>query len=386
MGVMTAQQVLPMTMVPGVVRVGAAADLLEDSGGGEVFIHGNLTYAWSGDDQALRRLTAVQLVEMQVAKVGDVADAFGVDTATLWRWRREFAGAGVGGLAPDERGPKGASKLTARVIADIRARRQAGASLRAVAAATGVSTGSVCRALTPHARDLDEPDASGAFTDAVGDRRSDEGDVAPVGDTRVLARVADLPVLAVPAARTTDRVAARWHGIECAGPVFTPAAQVRLAGLFLALPALEATGLLTCAKEVYTRLPAGFYGLDTMLVEGVLRALAGEPRAGAGVVLYVDGHVRAYQGTKRIGKTHLSRLRFPAPATVETWVAGGDGGPVLVVMSEPGASRAGELARLLPELRTAVGDDRGAQLGQQPGQLTGQRRPGFGHHHQDRSA
>src|SRR5665648_1193954 len=83
MSVMTAQQVLPMTMVPGVVRVGAAADLLEDSGGGEVFIHGNLTYAWSGGDQALRRLTAVQLVEMQVAKVGDVADAFGVDTATL---------------------------------------------------------------------------------------------------------------------------------------------------------------------------------------------------------------------------------------------------------------------------------------------------------------
>src|SRR5665648_774506 len=85
--------------------------------------------------------------------------------------------------------------------------------------------------------------------------------------------------------------------------------------------------------------------------------------AGAGLVLYVDGHVRAYQGTKRIGKTHLSRLRFPAPATVETWVAGGDGGPVLVVMSEPGASLAGELARLLPELRTAVGDDRRVLVG-----------------------
>src|SRR5665648_715701 len=258
MSVMTAQQVLPMTMVPDVVRVGAAADLLEDAGGGEVFIHGNLTYAWSGDGQALRRLTAVQLVEMQVAKVGDVAGSFGVDTATLWRWRREFAGAGVGGLVPDKRGPKGASKLTASVIADIRARRQAGASLRAVAAATGVSTGSVRRALTPATSELDQDDA---------------------GDAQVLARVADLPVLAVPAARTTDRVAARWHGIECAGPVFTPAAQVPLAGVFLALPALEATGLLTCAKEVYTRLPAGFYGLDTMLVEGVLRALAGEPRA-----------------------------------------------------------------------------------------------------------
>src|SRR5450830_1678429 len=206
MSVMTAQQVLAMTMVPGAVRVGAAADLLEDAVGGEVFIHGNLTYAWSGEDQALRRLTAVQLVELQVAKVGEVADAFGVDTATLWRWRREFADAGVGGLVPDKRGPKGASKLTDIMIADIRARRQAGASLRAVAAATGVSTGSVRRALTPDARELVPDDAGNA-----------QG-----GDAQGLERVADLPVLAVPAARTTDRVAARWHRIECAGPVFTP--------------------------------------------------------------------------------------------------------------------------------------------------------------------
>src|SRR5665648_299981 len=325
MSVMTAQQVLPMTMVPGVVRVGAAADLLEDSGGGEVFIHGNLTYAWSGDDQALRRLTAVQLVEMQVAKVGDVADAFGVDTATLWRWRREFAGAGVGGLVPDKRGPKGASKLTASVIADIRARRQAGASLRAVAAATGVSTGSVRRALTPATSELDAGDAG----DAQG------------GDAQVRGRVADLPVLAVPAARTTDRVAARWHGIECAGPVFTPAAQVRQAGVNVFTPAAQAgaAGKLQAAIA-HHHLSRGDADI-----------------AAAGLVLYVDGHVRAYQGTKRIGKTHLSRLRFPAPATVETWVAGGDGGPVLVVMSEPGASLAGELARLLPELRTAVEAD-----------------------------
>jgi hypothetical protein len=30
---------------------------------------------------------------------------------------------------------------------------------------------------------------------------------------------------------------------------------------------------------VFGGLPNGFYGLDTMLIEGVLRALAGEPRA-----------------------------------------------------------------------------------------------------------
>ena len=196
---------------------------------------------------------------------------------------------------------------------------------------------------------------------------------------------------------------------------------MRLAGLFLALPALAATGLLDCAHRVYGQLPAGFYGLDAMLVEGVVRCLAGEPRAegatridpfalgrvlgldrapevktirrkigwlaapgqgrrscwsrwrsitwpatsveAAGVVLYVDGHVRAYQGTRKIAKTHAARLQFPAPATVETWVSDGRGDPVLVVMAEPAASLAGELRRLLPTLRAAVGDDRRVLVG-----------------------
>jgi hypothetical protein len=80
-------------------------------------------------------------------------------------------------------------------------------------------------------------------------------------------------------------------------------------------------------------------------------------------VFYVDGHVRTYHGRRKIAKTHAPRLRFPAPATVETWVTDAAGGPVLVVMAEPGASLASELRRLLPELRAAVGDDRRVLVG-----------------------
>ena len=36
--------------------------------------------------------------------------------------------------------------------------------------------------------------------------------------------------------------------------------------------------------------------------------------------LYVDGHARAYYGTRNVQKTHIARLKFPAPATEETWV------------------------------------------------------------------
>ena len=73
--------------------------------------------------------------------------------------------------------------------------------------------------------------------------------------------------------------------------------------------------------------------------------------------------MRAYQGTRAIAKTHVPRLKFPAPATVETWVADAAGDPLLVVMAQPAASLAGELRRLIPELRAMVGDDRRVLVG-----------------------
>lgn len=68
-----------------------------------------------------------------------------------------------------------------------------------------------------------------------------------------------------------------------------------------------------------------------------------EPGQDLAAVLYVDGHVRAYQGTRKIGKVHSTRLKFPVPATEATWVADAAGAPVLVVMAEPGAALAGQL-------------------------------------------
>jgi hypothetical protein len=71
--------------------------------------------------------------------------------------------------------------------------------------------------------------------------------------------------------------------------------------------------------------------------------------------LYVDGHARVYYGTRQVQKTHVARLKFPAPATMETWVTGQDGDPVFMVVAEPSDSLAGELRRLLPDLRRIVG-------------------------------
>jgi prepilin-type processing-associated H-X9-DG protein len=422
MAVMTVQPPLPL--VPGDARpVGAAAAMVEDGDGGRVFVHGNLAYAWDVDDSAARRFAAVSLMRIKAATQLEVAEAFAVKPATVRRWESWLSDAGVAGLLGERKGPKRKSKLTADTVAAIQRLRDGGASYRAIAAETGVSEGSVRNALLLADNGAGTEEACLATTSDAPPEPEPEPEVekdcsAAISDDPPGPVPGEVPVLADPVDRGAERALAAFGLIPYAPPVFTGCARAPLAGLFLALPALTATGLLDTAHTVYGEFGNGFYSLDTMLCESVFRALLGEARAeGAtridppalgrvlgldrapevktvrrkirllaeagkagdwiaamarrhvqarpeqAAVLYVDGHVRAYQGTRRIAKTHVPRLKFPAPATVETWVCDAAGDPLLVVMAEPAASLAAELRRLIPELRDMVGDDRRVLVG-----------------------
>jgi transposase len=118
-----------------------------------------------------RRLAAVLLVRTRAAHVVDVATAFGVDTDTVSRWAKAFREDGVAGVVPGKTGPKGPSKMSEAVVAEVRDRRAHGESLRTFAAAVGISTASVRRALL-----LDEVDvtsvAGSSVVDGPEERRS----------------------------------------------------------------------------------------------------------------------------------------------------------------------------------------------------------------------
>ena len=393
---------LPLPLLPsGAAEIAPGVGFLAGEGGGLVTVHGLATFAWDGGDEAGRRLAAVQLVRLRAASQGQVAEAFGVDPVTIWRWDQALAADGVAGLVPARRGPKGASKLTPELAERIAMLDAEGKTLREIAAVTGVSTFTVRNALG-RVPSSGQPAAVGV---AAG-----EGAGLDAGDGEGTA----VPVLPDPVPRDAERVLARWGLLgEGAGPVFTPGARYPLAGLLLALPALEAAGLLAAARGVYGRLRDGFYGLTATLLTLVFLALAGEPRAeGATRVppaalgrvlgldrapevktirrklaelaaagkaadlimalarrhaaarpdalgfLHVDGHARVYYGTRTVQKTHVARLKFPAAATMETWVTDQDGDPVFMVIAEPSDSLAGELRRLLPQLRQVVGTGR----------------------------
>ena len=133
------QPVLPL--VPAGARaIGPSAGLAEGPDGGVVFVFGLATFVYAAGDETGRRLAAVQLVTSGVAAAGEVAAAFGVSGVTLWRWGQDFTRDGVGGLVRERTGPRGPIKLTPALAARIVALHGQGLSLRAVAAATGVST------------------------------------------------------------------------------------------------------------------------------------------------------------------------------------------------------------------------------------------------------
>ena len=410
MAVMTTQQSLPLIPAEA-TEISVAAAMIEDAEGGRVYVHGNLCFAWNAGDTAGRRFAAVSLMRTKAANQTQVAAAFGTSALTVWRWDQALSAAGVAALVPQRTGPRRASKLTPELVSSIAVLRAQGLSLRAIGERVAVSEASVRRALS-------ENSPAGTETDYPATVSGVEPD--PGGQTPSTPMVCGdvVPVLADPVDRCGERVLAAFGLIEAAAPVFTGCGRAPLAGLLLAVPALVATGLLQCAHQAYPTFPNGFYSLDTMLCESVFRALLGATRAEAATridptalgrvlgldrapevktirrkfkalaqagkagewiaamaavhlcarpeqaaVFYVDGHVRAYQGTRKISKTHVPRLKFPAPATVETWVTDAGGDPLLVVMAEPGASLAAELRRLIPDLRAMVGDDRRVLVG-----------------------
>ena len=400
-----AMQPLPLTPA-GSVMIGDGVAFAEDvTGSGAIFVWGQATWSWDDSDPGARRLAAVQVVSTGVCRQRDVADAFGVNETTVWRWREEYADGGIGALLPIRHGPKRPTKLTEAKVAEIRTLRTAGKTIAEVAAMTGVSTFSVRRAIGP-ARPVTQRDARTPST------LSDGGEVPPVP-------LVPLVPLAKPIERNAERAAASSGLLDEAAPVICEGSSLPLVGSLLILPALAATGLLDAAAVVFGagRKVGGlhrsaFYGLRSLILCVVFSCLVSEPRAEgmtrldpiamgrllgldrapevkrlrfrmaelasehradelgmelarthvaarpeAVGLFYIDGHVRAYHGGAEVGKAHVARIRLAMPAEVDTWVTDRFGDGLLVWQSAPGASLAGELKLTVDKIRTLLGPD-----------------------------
>ena len=202
------------------------------------------------------------------------------------------------------------------------------------------------------------------------------------------------------------RLAASVGTLEAVAPVFAQAVDVPYGGVLFALPALLVSGLLE-ATERFFKLPKGYYGLDTLFVLLAFMALTrlksveqlrycapgewgkllgldrvpevrtlrskigllantGQPEQWSGAlcerwmhaapeqagVLYIDSHVRVYNGEQtQLPRHYVARQKLCLRATTDYWVNAMDGQPFFVInqVVDPGLIKVIEqdiLARL----------------------------------------
>jgi hypothetical protein len=196
--------------------------------------------------------------------------------------------------------------------------------------------------------------------------------------------------------------------------VFENTQALQGAGALVILPALQETGLLEAARETFTRLSDGVYGLRSVVLLLAFLALLRRPRpeklkgmspSGLGDVLglqrapevktvrrklseiarsakshelvkklarrwlqenedtigslYIDGHVRVYTGKQKLPKAHVTQRNLCEPATTDYWVNDKDGKPVFVITATANAAMTKLLPLLLDEIEVELGDRRG---------------------------
>jgi transposase len=227
-----------------------------------------------------------------------------------------------------------------------------------------------------------------------------------------------LPVSADPdpTNRSGDRLMARLGLLADAAPMFAPGLVPR-AGVLLAVPLLIASGIFGIAPKLYGSIGPAFYGLRTSILaflvmalvrikrtenlkefapvdlgrvlgldrapemktlRGKLHALAArgkglelmrllakervKERADDLAYLFIDGHVRVYNGGVKLPKTYVMQRRMAMPSTSDYWVNDQCGQPLLVITAEANEGMTKMLRPVLKEVRQVIGERRGTAV------------------------
>ena len=255
---MTLTARLPL-VPPGAHTVTESLAIVRDGDRVVFFNAGGPIFSCDRQDRVGLRLAAVTVVAHGLAGASAVAAAVGLHRTTLFRDARKVKAHGVAGLAAKRHGPKGPHAVTPAVQRQAQRLLDAGQSIRATAAAVGLSDRGLRHAM---ARGLLTP--RGRLGAAAG--------AAPVGPA-VRAAEDQACAAGVAGTRTDERALACAGTLVEAAPVFQSAEAVPGAGVLLALPALLEQGLLDVGQAVYGGLRHGFFGLRSVLLTFAFMAL-----------------------------------------------------------------------------------------------------------------
>ena len=367
-------------------------------------------YRCRRDDPGAMRLAAVNLSNLGLATVRDLAAAIGMSRQRLHVHRRRYAEEGAAAVVGATRRPKTPHKLTGDVLVQAQSLLDDGWPVRRVAGQVGVHHRTVQLAIEGgrlHQR----------FKPRRGrpskDRPPEPVDAEAPSSPAQRAQEDQACERGVAVKRTLDRALAANGKLAEAAPEFEPTEAVAGAGVLLALPALLGQGLLDVTEGVFGRLRNGFFGLRAVLLTfafmGLLRLRTPEQLKGRAPgelglllgldrapevktlrrkleemgrrglaptlqqrfaehwtesdpdqvgLLYLDGHVRVYHGRKHaLPKHYVQKRGRPMAGTQDFFVNDARAEPLFVVTAPATEGLVTMIEEhLLPEIRNLVAD------------------------------
>ena len=377
-------------------------------------------YRCRRDDSGAMRLAAVNLSNLGLAHVRDLAAAIGISRQRLHVHRKRYAEGGAAAVVGAVRRAKTPHKLTEDV--QVRAQRllDEGGPVSRVAKEVGVSnrtvqlaidTGRLHRRFKPRMGRPPKNRPPEPVVDPGGPAGAEERAEPSSPGQRAQEDQAGDQGVAVK--RTLERALAANGKLVEAAPECAPTEAVAGAGVLLARPALLGQGLLEVTEGVFGRLRNGFYGLRgvllTLVFMGLLRRRNPEQLKGCAPgefglllgldrapevktlrrkldemglrglaptlqqrfaerwveaepeplgVLYLDGHVRVYHGHKhQLPKHHVQKRGRPMPGTQDFYVNDARAEPLFVITAPATEGLLTMMEQhLLPEIRNLVAD------------------------------
>ena len=402
------EDLFPDARNPESLRVINERCLLRSQDGHCVVLVSGINLAqYASSDRMAEVHAMVSLVEQGWANLIEVARAFACCARTVRRHQQRFEEGGLAALGHTNGYPPGRARLAAARERLVQRLKAQGVGQREIARRIGVSEKAIRKLLQRLGWKATPPPQSQLLLEAVPTADPNLSAFCAAAENCVLSQDTD------PRDRCADRLLARLGLLEDAPPLFGSAKAVPRAGVLLALPVLVASGVFTCAQEIYGSLGPAFYGLRTSLLTLLLMALwrikrpeglkeyspqdlgqvlgldrapevktlrrklarlatAGRAaqfgqalaqhrvtlRGAALGFLYTDGHVRVYHGQHALPKAHVARMRISLPATSDYWVNDSAGDPLFVVTAEANAGLVKMLPGILGQVRALVGKRR----------------------------
>ena len=383
----------------GAINVGTSLSILTKDGHVTYFVGGDNYYSHPEEDVQSRRFALTNLMENKHVRACDLESVLNIPHRTLMNWGKQYKECGCASFYnPIERvKPRVMTPDKNAECAELFAK---GFSASEVARQAKVKESTL--------RKAQQRNAIPMLPKALVENRASVAVSTKSERSRIDAEAAD--GIGTACTRADERMAAAMGLAECASSRFEAGCDVQMAGVLAGLPALCANGLLS-GIDRHLKLPNGFYsalhilltlgfmalgrirrpeglrhippgefgkiiGLDrvpevrTMREKVSTMARTGNPEAWmkelsklwmdnepeeAGY-LYVDGHIRVYNGTcANLPPRFVSREKLCLRGTTDYWVNDALGRPFFVISKAITAGLADSLIKdIVPELLKSV--------------------------------